>query len=375
MVPGTVLNSQPTIDPHVEPIAQIGNTEQKHGTETRNRNILFGTALGWKPSTGHLAVCLLIVFHVEEGELSLMLSFTENFDAARRRLLKVSGWIAWLLVWCCITNMAFGDWRDDVGYTQLVGIIGAGAPNGAGVPISLVEALQTVIDDMGTPEPEDDVVVRRNYQPDPSASQFTAGTDLLSQNVTFIDGSNNSCNGPCISFSTHAYGQAQNLLGNTTSSAPAANVVTVSEADDYLNNILNMSGGKNTMPDSQDFRVQSFSWIGTFDDDDEDREALRRFDYSIDDNNILAAVGLNNVTAPLPILLSHSYNSIAVGRTDGTHSSGLTTLADYGTGRSKPELVVPQSTTSGATSSLSSAATFLHSASTVLSPMRLSPKR
>jgi len=39
MVPGTVLNSQPTIDPHVEPIARIGNTKQKHETETRNRNM------------------------------------------------------------------------------------------------------------------------------------------------------------------------------------------------------------------------------------------------------------------------------------------------------------------------------------------------
>jgi hypothetical protein len=38
MVPGTVLNSQPTIDPHVEPIARIGNTKQKHETETWNGN-------------------------------------------------------------------------------------------------------------------------------------------------------------------------------------------------------------------------------------------------------------------------------------------------------------------------------------------------
>jgi hypothetical protein len=66
--------------------------------------------------------------------------------------------------------------------------------------------------------------------------------------------------------------------------------------------------------------------------------------------------------------MSQTYNSIAVGRSDGLHSTGLTDTADYGPGRSKPDIVAPgyinlptQATTSAATASVSSMATFLHS--------------
>jgi len=139
-----------------------------------------------------------------------------------------------------------------------------------------------------------------------------------------------------------------------------------------------LNGSNTDAPIAQDFRVQNFSWIGTFATPNDgtpnptvselnsDREALRRFDYAIDTNNITAVVGLNNNTNPLPSLLSQSYNSIAVGRTDGIHSAGLTHLANYGVGRSKPDLVAPRGTTSAATSSVSSAATFLYSADTVM---------
>ena len=34
----------------------------------------------------------------------------------------------------------FNDWRDEVGYPELVWFLGDSLPNGAGVPISLVEA-------------------------------------------------------------------------------------------------------------------------------------------------------------------------------------------------------------------------------------------
>jgi len=46
--------------------------------------------------------------------------------------------------------------------------------------------------------------------------------------------------------------------------------------------------------------------------------------------------------------LCHSYNSISVGRDDGQHSAGLTTMD--GTGRMKPDIVAPQSAPFNATS-------------------------
>ena len=239
----------------------------------------------------------------------------------------------------------FNDWRDEVGYPELVWFLGDALPNGAGVPISLVEAGSS-----------------GNFHPDTNHVQFDAITDPLTTSVNFINGSSGVGSG----VSGHSTGQAQTIFGNTSSVAPAANMVTVYEANHYLEDILNTDKANIVLPVAQDFRVQNFSWIGDFATDDEDREALRRFDYVIDTNNITAVVGLHNNTNPHPRLLSHSYNSLAVGRTDGAHSTGLTNLPNYGLGRSKPDLVAPRTTSSAATSSVSSAATFLHSADTVL---------
>jgi len=239
------------------------------------------------------------------------------------------------------------DWRDDVGYTKLISILGNSAPNGAGVPISLVEAA-----------PEGSTA----YFPIVLHGFFAAAADPEGTAVNFIDGSGGESNG----VSSHAFEQAVRFFGNTTSVAEAANEVTVYEANNYLNVVLNLDGTNTSLPNMQDFRVQNFSWIGTLNSNSEDREALRRFDYAINANNITALVGLGNGTGDLPFLLSHSYNSIAVGRSDGIHSSGLTRLADYGIGRSKPDLVAPEGSTSTATSITSSVVTFLHSADTVL---------
>jgi len=251
-----------------------------------------------------------------------------------------------------------GEWRDDIGHTKLVSILGSSAPNGAGVPISIVEAGEGAAS---------------NFSPNVADVDFSEGTDPLGTAVNFINGSISQGNG----ISNHANSQARSFFGNTTSLAPAANTVTIYQANNYLNNILNMSSSNASLPDIQNFRVQNFSWVATYatpNDDtpiptlselNNDREALRRFDYVIDTNNITASVGVGN-GGTIANLLSHSYNAIAVGLTNGNHSRGPTTLNDYGTGRIKPELVVPRNDSSAATASVSSAATFLHSSNAVL---------
>ncbi len=278
----------------------------------------------------------------------------------RRNFLR-SATVCATFVFCLVgmSPVLFGDWRDDIGYTQLIQALGTSAPQGAGVPISLVEAQPT----SGTA-----------YFPDVNSSEFSLASDPLGVAVVFTDGSNGQTNG----ISGHSSSQAGTILGNTSSLAPAANALTVYEANDYISKILNLDGSNTLLPDTQNFRVQNFSWIGTFATPNDgsptpttaelnnDREVLRRFDFAIEADNITAFVGLNNNVNPLPHLLSHSYNSLAIGRTDGTHSSGFTHLANYGTGRSKPDLVVPRGSSSAATSSASSAAAFLHSADTVL---------
>jgi hypothetical protein len=269
-----------------------------------------------------------------------------------------------------LTHYASADWRSEVGYARLPGdttvgfthlvdtlnLLGIAIPKGEGVPISLVEATQVI---SGV----------RSYMPDPLNSELVAAGDPNLQAVTFVDGSFNTCTGgACSGFSTHALGQAVLMFGNFSSVAPAANTVTLYEANHYLTQILHAPNGVN--PEPQPFRVQNFSWVGTFDDTPltpptaqqlaDDTSALRRFDFLINRDNVTAVVGVNNVTTPLPSFMSQSYNSIAVGRTDGIHSTGLTTLPNYGPGRSKPDIVAPYTTSSAATASVSSVATMLH---------------
>jgi len=256
-----------------------------------------------------------------------------------------------ILIWVGFSTLAWGGWKDDIGYTQLKTLLGSSIPNGGGVPISQVEAGDS----------------NGFYFPNVNDSNFTAVGDPAGVAVVFTDGSGGQSNG----VSTHATGQAQIFYGNTVGIAPAANAVTIYSANGFISNVLKAPNGGD--PIAQDFRVQNHSWVGSFAVDpnnpttselDADRSTLQRFDYVIDNNEITAVVGLNNGTAPLPSLLSQSYNAIAVGRSDGLHSSGLTNLVNYGVDRSKPDLVVPRTSTSTATSSTSSAATLLHSAVT-----------
>lgn len=254
-----------------------------------------------------------------------------------------------MAVGLCLVDMpasSRADWKDDVGFNELkTGLLRLGipVPNGNGVPVSMVEAGGSS---------------HSAYWFNTGHSDFVAASDPFNTAVTFTDGSNvsNKTN------STHASTMARIILGNSSSIAPGANTITVYEAGLFLANQLRAPSG--SVPQTLNFRVQNHSWIGSFKTTPyDDVLGLRRFDFMIDRDNVTALVGLNNGTsAGLPSFFAHSYNAIAVGRTDGLHSTGLTTLADYGPGRSKPDIVVPRDTVSRATASISSVATLLHSA-------------
>jgi hypothetical protein len=269
------------------------------------------------------------------------------------RFVKLALRICMLLVSVCGADFARADWKDDIGYTKLVNTlnsIGSAVPDGSGVPISIVEAGGST---------------NRNYWVDTSLGEFGTSGDPFDTAITFIDGSNNANK----TVSNHATNQGRNFFGNSTSVAPGANSVTVYEAGLFLNQQLRAPTGG--VPEFLDFRVQNHSWIGSFAVNDnapttteleQDVFALRRFDFMINRDNLTAFVGLDNTATPLPRLMTQSYNSIAVGRTDGIHSTGLTNITAYGPGRSKPDLVAPRTTSSAATSTTSGVATLLHSA-------------
>jgi hypothetical protein len=267
-----------------------------------------------------------------------------------RRLLWIAAGSAMALV---VQAAAAQTWQQQVDYEKLRSRLGASVPTGAGVAISQVE-----------------VGMDNAYTVDASLPPFNGSLDPNGTPVTFLYPGIASTG-----ISSHAGAVGTRFYGDTESLARGANTVTVYEANDWLSNVVRYAS--NGEPVAQNFRVQNHAWVGTFAAGNPPPEpyvpdannvmALLRFDYLIDRANggdgMTAVVGLNNNTAPLPYLLAYSYNAIAVGRSDGIHSSGLTqnpAANGYGPGRSKPEIVVPLTTVSLATGAVSSATTMLY---------------
>jgi len=199
---------------------------------------------------------------------------------------------------------------DDIGLTALRAELGASAPTGAGIGISQVEA------ELGT-----------NYVADASTSELTGKTFTLKSGAT--------------SASSHATLVARNVCGSTNGVAPGVTQIDAYEANAWLgSNALRTLSSQPPLVESR--RVQNHSWVGSTETESTDIDMLRRFDFAIARDGFLAAVAINNFTVnPLPVLLTHSYNSISVGQASGNHSAGLTTLD--GAGRIKPEIVAPAS--------------------------------
>ena len=233
-----------------------------------------------------------------------------------------------MALWICAVS-APADWKDDIGYTQLVDELaaqGLSAPTGAGVTVSHVEATDQEGD----------------YAPSTSDSQFVGKSFTLKSGASGV--------------STHATTVGRYLYGNITGMAPDINTIDNWQADHWLGDgFLKLGGGD---PRSETRRIQNHSWIGNYPGDAIAAEAIQRFDYTIHQDNYVAVAGMNNGSSTtIPDLLGHSYNAIAVGRSDGRHSHGFTRFDTPG--RIKPDLVVPQSATSWATPVVGSAAAML----------------
>lgn len=246
---------------------------------------------------------------------------------------------------------AHAGWREEVGYTEYSNAFGGNPPNGVGVTVGMVEA---PVGGDGGP-----------YLPDESFSQFLADTDPLGIALNVIDGSPGASNSNISDHATTTVGQ--NLFGNTVSLAGAVNTVTAYEANNFLNNFLKINGGTPLVPG---YDIQNHSWVGELSSTNSARSAVRRLDSMIDTYEVITPVGLNNngsvsqeilptVGAMHPQLFSHSYNVIAVGRSNAYHTRG-TTLSFYGPGRTKPDIVSPMFNVSAATASVSSAAASLY---------------
>ena len=249
------------------------------------------------------------------------------------RLRNGRGFRATLLigVLCALPATLRADYRDDIGYAKLALELGAALPTGSGVGVSQVEASSAAM------APFD-------YLPDTTLPEFSGKTFTIESGAGVISG--------------HATTVAQFFFGSATSVAPGVTGIHSYEANDWFD-VVFLNYGTAIAPNLETQKITNSSWIGTIDNGGPgDVEALRRFDYAIEQSEFLGVVGLNNGNpGNVPALLASCYNGLSVGRTDGGHSYGTNT-AD-GTGRTKPEIVAPQGATSFATPIIASTAAML----------------
>jgi len=212
--------------------------------------------------------------------------------------------------------------REQVGYPELLERLGASIPTGAGITVQQVEASE-IASESGP----------WRYLPDATAS-FLAGKSV-------VDDTNQSTSEP----SGHATEVARLAWGTSASLAPGVPTIRVR----YAGNWLGSGGlrlGSTQAPLVAPGPVQSHAWIGDLGNDN--AQALQRLDFMADRDASLPVVGLNNGSgSTVPPLLASAYNVLTVGRSDGGHSRGGTLVE--GSGRLKPDLVAPTTTTSWST--------------------------
>lgn len=223
-----------------------------------------------------------------------------------------------------------------VGYTDLQARLGAATPTGAGIQVAQIEA---------------------QFQPLITPNQYLPGTPATDgKNLTDMSG------GGLVS--SHATDVGRIFYGDQ-SMAPGITDVnayrvdgTLTAGDWYGPAYLNV--GSANPPQVSAARVHNFSWVGTSATPDAPffTEGLRRLDFAVKRDNIVAVVSVNNGgSTPIPALLANGYNTIAVGLTNGNSSIGPTTADTVG--RSKPDIVAPEGATSYAAPMVSAAAALL----------------
>jgi hypothetical protein len=223
--------------------------------------------------------------------------------------------------------------KADIGFTSLEQRLGAAMPTGANLSVRVVE----VPDGSG------------NYGPN------TADTQLGGKTFEFLSGSTGAL-GHATTVSRYLFG-TQSLapaIGNTAQGQTAA----FSEVNNWLfSGFLNVDNSS-LLPAVETRKLVSHSWVGGFGNESSDTLALNRADFAVQRDGTIATYALNNGSnTTIPSLLASTYNGIVVGRSDGGHSRGTTTI--NGSGRVKPDIVVPTIATSWATPTVSSAAGLL----------------
>ena len=240
------------------------------------------------------------------------------------------------------------DWLDEIGFTRLQALAGNSLPTAPSNGLSQVEATEG----------------STNYAPNSASTLFAGKTFNLKSGTSGT--------------SSHADHVARNFYAST-SQVPGTCPIDLYNANDWLGaGYLNI--GTTTAPKTESRAVQNHSWAGSSGNSTTDTEIGRRLDFAINRDGFVCAVGLYNQDTNTPVhaqLLCQTYNTISVGRDDGGHTKGLTTLD--GNGRRKPDIVAPSAApeyaTSWTTPMVSGAAALLYQKLVDYSPSFSDPPR
>jgi hypothetical protein len=216
------------------------------------------------------------------------------------------------------------DFKDDIEYTKLKNEYGSGLPSGSGVKMTQVEYM------------------RGGYW------AASATGELAGKSLTYVT---NTFGG----YSSHANEVGAYLGGNVTSITPGVTGWSGFEATNYCGSQC-LKIGQSSAPIVATADVENHSWAGN--DINFCVETLKRMDYRIERDNVIALVGMDNgASTTFSHMLANAYNVIAVGTSTGDHPHSGSTLEVLG--RQKPDLVGTATWTSYATPIVASCATLL----------------
>ena len=239
------------------------------------------------------------------------------------------------------SGLATADYKADIAYTQLADELGTKVPNGKNVIVIHSEASTGFIDHDQNLKTETLPV----YLPDKHQADFSG--KLLLDITGYRSGS----------YSSHATSIARIFYGKQ-SIAPNINTVHTYWGDQWLqSNVLSRGKGK---PQSTTARIANHSWVGNIPDPKIITSILRRIDWLTETDELIQIVGTRNSTGTNFNIFSSAYNVLAVGKTDGIHSTGSPSIdKTYLPDRNRTEIVAPFTTTSIATPVVAATAALL----------------
>lgn len=239
----------------------------------------------------------------------------------------------WLYVIPVLTWSISGhaDYKNDIGYVDLQTLLGTNTPTGAGVNVLQIEASSVASTDPTYPI----------YSPDINDPAFTGKT------FSFPGVASKGVNG-------HANWVASIFYGSNAM-ANGITQITSYEANNWLASL----SFSTILPPVNSSRIANDSWVGNGNDATQSGLILRLVDRQTNLNELIQVVGMANSQSTNP-LLSSAFNVIAVGRTDGGADYGSDAVDSlYVAGRTRPDVVTPETTTSAATPEISATAALL----------------